>query len=111
MQNKFVLWRFVGLKFMAGSGKVGVQRHSCYWKIHGVFESIDDAIVEIDRVHSRNRSKLPDASWLVTHNWKVVFDEISNDGYMGDIYTGARPNYANRVVQGSTVQFSNGKES
>ena len=92
MQNKFVLWRFVGLK-VRESGTVGVQRYSCYWKVHGVFESVDDAIVEIDRVHSKNRSKLTDASWLVTLNWKVQFDSLSIDGYMGSIYADACPDY------------------
>ena len=94
----FVLWRFVGLK-PAKSGKVGVQRLRCYWKVHGTFESIDAAIAEIDNAHDRCKRYLKDASWLIIHNTKVVFDHISDDGYIANIYTEVGPSYIENGVK------------
>jgi len=87
MQDKFVLWRFVGLQVMK-SGRTTVQKRT-HWKVYGSFKSIDDAIVCIDEVHTRSVMKM-DSSWVVTHKGKVVFSDISDRGCVAGIFIDPR---------------------
>ncbi len=88
----FVLWVFVGLKVVV-HGRLVYAKNYCYWKKVGTFQSVDDAIAEIDNSLERDNCRLNNESWLIVHDSKVVFDHISDDGYIAKIYTEAGPNY------------------
>jgi hypothetical protein len=94
----FVLWRFVGLQVIT-HGRFVYAKNNCYWKKVGTFQSVDAAIAEIDNTHDRCKRYLKDASWLIIHNTKVVFDHISDDGYIANIYTEVGPSYLQNGVK------------
>ena len=80
----FVLWQFIGIATMK-SGKPFLAKDRACWKQRSKHTSIDAAIASIDDMLARCRSRL-DGSWVITYDGKVVFSDISDRGYILNIF-------------------------